>query len=94
MASSREEQRQLNIPTGSSLQEEAVNPQGLEEVLSSSPAQTNEMTREVRYDHLMERVVERNKGAAGVDGMAWKSLRSYLLDNWTRICDELLTGSY
>lgn len=106
MASSREEQRQLNIPTGSSLQEEAVNTQGLEEVPSSSPARPNEMTREVRYDHLMEQVVERNnllqalhrvesnKGASGVDGMAWKSLRSYLLDNWPRFRDELLTGSY
>jgi RNA-directed DNA polymerase len=106
MASSREEHRQQNIPQGSYLQEEAVNPWGIEEVPSSSPAQTEEPTREARYDHLMEQVVERNnllqalyrvernKGAAGVDGMAIKSLRSFIVGNWTRIRDELLNGNY
>lgn len=88
MASSREEQRQQNIPQGSYPQEETVNPWGIEEVPSSSAARTTEPTREARYDHLMEQVVERanmleaykrverNKGAAGVDGMAIKSLPS------------------
>jgi RNA-directed DNA polymerase len=106
MASSREEQRQQNIPQGSYPQEETVNPWEIEEVPSSSTAQTTEPAREVRYDHLMEQVVERNnllqalyrvernKGAAGVDGMAIKSLRSYLIDNWLRIRDELLNGTY
>jgi group II intron reverse transcriptase/maturase len=106
MASSREEQRQQNIPQGSYPQEETVNPWGIEEVPSSSAARTTEPAREVRYDHLMEQVVERsnllqalhrverNKGAAGVDGMATKSLRSYLLNNWTRIREELLNGTY
>jgi RNA-directed DNA polymerase len=106
MASSREEQRQPNIPRGSFLQEETVNPWGIEEVPSSSPARTEESTREARYDHLMEQVVERNnllqalyrvernKGAAGVDGMAIKSLRSFIVNNWTRIRDELLNGNY
>jgi hypothetical protein len=59
MASSREEHRQQNIPQGSYLQEEAVNPWGIEEVPSSSPAQTEELAREARYDQLMEQVVER-----------------------------------
>lgn len=106
MASSREEQRQPNIPRGSYLREEAVNPQGIEEVPSSSPAQTTELTREVDANHLMEQVVERNnllqalhrvernKGAAGVDGMATKSLRSFLLHNWSRLREELLNGTY
>jgi RNA-directed DNA polymerase len=106
MASSREEQRQPNILTGSYLREETVNPWGIEEVPSSSPARSIEPTREMRYDHLMEQVVERNnllqalhrvernKGAAGVDGMAVKSLRSYLLDNWSQIREELLSGTY
>ncbi len=60
MASSREEQRQQNIPQGSYPQEETVNPWGIEEVPSSSTAQTTELIRGVRYDHLMEQVVERN----------------------------------
>jgi group II intron reverse transcriptase/maturase len=106
MASSREEQRQPNIPIGSYLREETVNPWEIEEVPSSSPARPIEPTREMRYDHLMEQVVERNnllqalhrvernKGAAGVDGMAVKSLRSYLLDNWSQIREELLSGTY
>lgn len=106
MASSREEQRQPNIPQGSYLQEETVNPWGIEEVPSSSPARTEELTREARFDHLMEQVVERNnllqalyrvernKGAAGVDGMAIKSLRSFIVNNWTRIREELLNGNY
>lgn len=106
MTSSREEQRQPNIPTGSYLREEAVNPWEIEEVPSPSPAQLIEPTRELRYDHLMEQVVERNnllqalhrveknKGAAGVDGMAVKSLRSYLLDNWSHIREALLNGTY
>ena len=106
MTSSREEQRQQNIPTGSYLREETVNPWEIEEVPSSSPARIIEPTREMRYDHLMEQVVERNnllqalhrvernKGAAGIDGMAVKSLRSYLLDNWSHIREELLNGTY
>lgn len=106
MASSREEQRQPNIPQGSYPQEETVNPWEIEEVPSSSQARTKEPTREVRYDHLMEQVVERNnllqalyrveknKGAAGVDGMAIKSLRPFLMDNWIRIREALLNGTY
>lgn len=106
MASSREVQRQPNIPLGSYLRGETVNPLEIEEVPSPSPARPIETTREMRYDHLMERVVERNnllqalhrvernKGAAGVDGMAVKSLRSYLLNNWPHIREELLNGTY
>lgn len=106
MESSREEQRQQNIPQGSYPQEETVNPWEIEEVPSSSSARPKEPTRELRYDHLMEQVVERNnllqalhrvernKGAAGVDGMTIKSLRSFLMNNWQRIRDALLNGTY
>ncbi len=106
MASSREEQRQLNIPEGSYPQEEAVNLQGTKEAPSSSPARPEEQTREELYDYLMEQVVnrenllsalhrvERNKGAAGIDGMDIKSLRPFLLDNWTDIRVQLLNGTY
>jgi RNA-directed DNA polymerase len=106
MASSREEQREQKIPKGSYLQEEAVNLRGTGEVPSSPTARPKEPTREVRQDLLMEQVVdrenmltalhrvERNKGAAGVDGMEIKSLRPFLLDNWTHIRNQLLNGTY
>ncbi|MED3923388.1 reverse transcriptase domain-containing protein, partial [Priestia aryabhattai] len=40
------------------------------------------------------RRVEKNKGAAGVDGMEIKSLRPYLLDHWPEIRHQLLNGTY
>jgi len=57
-------------------------------------------------DLLMEKVVERgnlkkalervesNKGSAGVDNMQVKELRPYLRENWRRIEQELLDGTY
>jgi RNA-directed DNA polymerase len=38
--------------------------------------------------------VERNKGAAGVDGMPVEALRSYLRGHWPRIKEALLAGEY
>ncbi len=40
------------------------------------------------------RRVERNKGAAGIDGMPVSELRSHLQEHWPRIREELLSGSY
>lgn len=106
MTSSREEQRQQNIQSWSYLLKEAVNPQGAEEVPSSSPARIGEMTREKRYNYLMNLVmerenmlqalhrVERNKGAAGVDGMEIESLRPYLFEHWDDIRTQLFSGTY
>lgn len=106
MASSREKHRQPNIPKGSYPQEEVVNPQGTEEAPSFSPARPEERTREANCIDLMEQVVERenllsalrrvekNKGAAGIDGMEIKSLRPFLMENWQRIRSELLYGTY
>jgi RNA-directed DNA polymerase len=106
MASSREKNRQPKIPTGSYPQEEVVNPRGTEEVPSFSPARTNEPTREAYGIDLMEQVVERgnllsalhrvekNKGAAGVDGMEIKSLRSFLMEYWVSLRNQLLQGTY
>lgn len=57
-------------------------------------------------ERLMEEVVSRsnmmkalnrvvsNKGAAGVDGMTTGRLKEYLLREWPRIKEELLTGRY
>ena len=56
--------------------------------------------------NLMEKVVERenmnralkrvekNKGAAGIDGMEVKDLRPYLKEHWPRIKEELQKGEY
>jgi RNA-directed DNA polymerase len=96
MASSREEQRKQKIPKGSYLQEGAVNLWGIGESPSGTTQRTNQ-------DHLMEQVVNRenmlmactvSRGAAGVDGMEIKSLRPFLLDNWTHIRNQLLNGTY
>ena len=38
--------------------------------------------------------VERNSGAAGVDNMTVTQLREYLREQWLRIKEELLAGSY
>ena len=38
--------------------------------------------------------VERNRGAAGVDNKTVGQLRSYLIEHWLRIKEEMLAGSY
>jgi RNA-directed DNA polymerase len=38
--------------------------------------------------------VERNKGAAGVDGMGVEELKPYLKQHWTKLRVQLLSGSY
>jgi RNA-directed DNA polymerase len=40
------------------------------------------------------RRVEANKGAAGCDGMAVEELRAYLIEEWPRVKEELLSGEY
>ena len=40
------------------------------------------------------RAVERNQGAAGVDGMTTGQLRGYLRQQWGQIKEQLLAGSY
>ena len=38
--------------------------------------------------------VKQNKGAPGVDGMSVESLVPYLKENWLKIKDQLLSGTY
>lgn len=106
MGSSQDKRRQPNIPQGSYPQEEAVNPHGTVEVPSLSSARTKEATREECGTDLMEKVltrenleqalkrVEANQGAPGVDGMTTKSLRTYLLEDWSAVRKTLLQGTY
>jgi group II intron reverse transcriptase/maturase len=103
--SSQDERRQRKIPHGSYRREEVVNPLETVEVPSSSSARTEERSCQHETE-LMERVVSRpnmmdaygqvlrNKGAAGIDGMRVQDLKPYLQENWERIKQELLTGSY
>ena len=44
--------------------------------------------------HRALRRVQRNKGAAGVDGMTVDDLSSYLIVHWPTIKDHLLNGRY
>lgn len=62
--------------------------------------------RPVGEEQLMERVlerpnlvralkrVERNKGAAGIDGMRVEELRAYISKHWPEIEEQLIGGSY
>ena len=54
------------------------------------------MEKVIERDNLKKALekVERNKGAAGVDKMHVKDLRSYLKANWKSIKQELLEGTY
>lgn len=40
------------------------------------------------------RTIERNKGAAGVDGRSWDQLRPWLKAHWLEIKEQLLAGTY
>lgn len=54
------------------------------------------MERIVERDNVvraLKRVVQ-NKGSPGTDGMSVQELRAHLAENWLRIREELLTGTY
>ena len=40
------------------------------------------------------RAVERNRGAAGVDGMEVSQLRKHLREHWAEISEQILNGTY
>lgn len=54
------------------------------------------MERVVSRDNLLKALkrVERNKGAAGIDGMNTKQLRAHLKQHWPQIKQQLLCGAY
>ena len=54
------------------------------------------LERVLSRDNLLEALkrVERNKGAAGIDGMSTKQLRAYLKKHWPQIKQQLLCGKY
>ena len=80
------------------------NPQGKRTGAPNTTARRDEPNLDMTQ--LMERViersnmaqalkrVERNKGAAGVDDMQVESLRAHLKDQWPKVKEQLLNGSY
>jgi len=80
------------------------NPQGYGVGASNDTAMRGNFSQ--RTDRLMEAVVGRenmfsaynrvvrNKGAAGVDAMSIKELKSFLQAHWAQIKEQLLKGSY
>ena len=83
-----------------------MNPEGTAGGLRDVAAQDEGATRKPTVSDLMEqavthdnmlaalRRVERNKGAAGVDGMTVKNLRPYLKTHWPKLKRSLLSGTY
>ncbi len=103
----RSQQKTLSLFDEADLAENRVQPEGMPGGPRVFPAQVEESTREiVVVAGLMEQVVERrnmraalerverNKGAAGVDGMTVKQLRPYLEEHWRSLKQSLLEGTY
>ncbi len=63
---------------------------------SSSPGSMSLVARLVERENMVRALnrVERNKGAAGIDGMSVEELRPYLHEHWPCIKEALLTGRY
>lgn len=63
---------------------------------TSSPEGKASMEAVVARENMVRayRQVVRNKGAAGIDGMTVKDLKSYLAVHWERIKEELLAAGY
>ena len=95
-----------NTPKGASLPEVAVKPRDMAEGQSGSAAQPGDASHGESGTSLMEQAVarenmlaalkrvERNKGAAGIDGIPTEGLREQLRKEWPRIREELLAGIY
>lgn len=98
--------RSQNTPKGASPSEVAVKPQGMAEGQSGTSAQLGNALHGESGTDLMEQVVarenmlaalkrvERNKGAAGIDGIPTEQLRDQLRAEWPRIREELLAGTH
>lgn len=98
--------RKQKTREGDYLREEAVKPRGTAEGQSRSSARDGRSPCGDQSDGLMEQVVERsnmlvalkrverNGGAPGIDGIPTKRLRDQIRDEWPRIREELLMGTY
>jgi group II intron reverse transcriptase/maturase len=99
----RKQQNAYATITGQSL----VHTEAAKNGFSATLARTHRLITEETEDHqLLEKIlgrdnmfaalarVEKNNGAAGVDGMEVKDLRTFLKAEWSGIRDKILAGSY
>lgn len=103
MSSSWDEQgRQKPLDKGTGAPAKQVKPAGVVRSVEASPAQDNGKSDVGVWEAVFERKnmqtalkrVESNKGAAGIDGMDVKELRSYLKEHWLEVREALESGTY
>ena len=103
MSSLRDEQRrQKPSERGTTEQAKQVKPAGLEQSVEPSPAQNSGKSDAGTWEAVFGREnmltalkrVERNKGAAGIDGMGVKDLRDHLKTHWLEVRETLESGKY
>jgi len=106
MVRTQENNESRKLRKEADVRDEAVNTCGPDTALSALVTQTNNDIHVIHNNQLMEKVVERNnlkkalervehnKGAPGIYGMTTQELRAHLNNNWERIKQELLNGTY
>jgi len=103
VSSSRDERRrQKPKESGTTEPAKQVKPVGMEQSAEPSPAQDSGKSDEAVWEAVFAREnlqtalkrVERNKGAAGVDGMEAKDLAGYLKEHWKEVREALESGKY
>src|SRR5436190_5262648 len=95
-------QWELNLGTGATGEARSAAAQATEaraasvEIESQAAGVGPSMKAIVERDNLGKALaqVKRNKGAAGIDGMSFEALGSYLKEHWPTIRAQLLDGSY
>jgi hypothetical protein len=101
MRSSRDERRrQKPADSGTAAPAKQVKPAGVEQSAEASPARDSGKSDVAEWEVVFEREnlltalkrVERNKGAAGVDGMEVKDLSGYLKAHWKEVREALESG--
>ena len=105
MSSKETQRRQKTSKEGFSLKE-VVNTPWAMRVQSEDSARKGNDIFQGQGNCLMEKVIEKanvkralrrvklNKGAPGVDGMRVDELKSYLIENWDSLREQLLNGTY
>jgi RNA-directed DNA polymerase len=103
MSSSRDERRrQKPAESGTAAPAKQVKPVGMEQSAEPSPARDMGKSDVAVWEAVIEREnmltalkrVERNKGAAGVDGMEVEDLPGYLKAHWKEVREALESGKY
>ena len=105
MSSNKTRRKQKTSKEGSSLKK-VVNTLGSMRVRSVKSARNENDIFQGQSNCLMEKIVEKanikralrrvklNRGAPGVDGVRVEELKSYLIENWESVRNQLLSGTY